>query len=778
MGRPARISRLDGLALLAAGCFAVVHSPAEAQETQDRPAERAPSPSGLDTIVVTARRWAESLQRAPVSVVSLSDEDLEARSVTNLRTLQNFVPNLTFAASQNVGEAAGNAFIRGIGQEDFAAGAEPGVGFYLDGVYIARSNGTLTNVVDVARIEVLRGPQGTLYGRNTIGGAINLISVMPRPGRERRFGLILGNHDRIELRGTANEPLSDRIFLRLSIGLVRRDGYLRRLPPPVPPGAIELVNGAPPDRRPEGDERSAAARVQLRWLLGDTLTADVSLDGARRRSRQGATHVDAIDPRFGIFPTLNRLIREGRLPGPEITADTSPDSLLESYAGGANFIDQHFWGASAVIAQELGAATLRFIAAYRGQRNRLRTDLDGLYFNISESGIPVDQHQFSAELQLNGTAGALTYAAGLFAFREKADVLPSGGIMNEILYTCGCFLAPGPLPQFTTAPRQIGSDSYAGYFQGTYRIGEVVSVTLGGRFSHERKRVDGQTFRLDADLQPTDMLVATGSNRDSWNSFTYRAGLEVQARPDLMVFGSVARGFKSGGFNVRPVTGLPNLGLASFAPETALTYEIGLRSEWLDRRLRLNATLFHTDYRNIQLRQQALVGGVAATLIENAARARIRGAEVELTAVPAAGLTLGIAYGHLDPRYLDVGRVPGLTLASRFQRTPSHAFTASANYELARSWGTVALHADYSYRSAEQFQITAAVNDQAGYGLIGARLTLRPRDERWSFALFGTNLADVHYRTAGRGTLIAQTGIAYSSIGLPRQLGIRIATRF
>lgn len=758
------------VALLVAGGCVLTWSPARAQQTT--------ADIGLNDIVVTARRSPEDLQRVPVSVVAISAEDLESRSITNLRSLQNFVPNLIFAPSQNVGEAAGNVFIRGIGQEDFGVGAEPGVGFYVDGVYFARTTGMLMNLTDVSRIEVLRGPQGTLFGRNTIGGAINLISVMPQPSWEGRSSLVLGNYNRAELRGVLNAPLSDKLFVRLSAGVVSRDGYLRRLPPPVPLGVLQQVGNAQVNSEPEGDDRSQAVRMQLRWLASDTLTVDVSLDGSRKRNTQGATHIDAIDPRFGVFRQLNRLIREGKLPGSEITGDFPPVSLLESYATGRNFADQDFWGVSIVLTKNFSSSTLKFIGAYRGLRSHTSTDLDGLYFSIFESDIAVEQRQFSGELQLTGTKGALSYVTGLYHFGERSKILPSTGIMNEVLYTCGCFYTSDNLPQFTDSRRSLASDSYAGYAQGTYKFADRLGLTLGVRYSHERKTIDGEAFRLDANLLPTNITVGTGTNRDSWNSFTYRVGAEYQASANLMAYGSIARGFKSGGFNSRTATELPNLGFSAFKLETALTYELGLRSEWFDRRLRLNVTVFHTDYANIQLRQQTIVAGTATTMIENAAKGRIRGGEVELVAVPIEGLTLNAVYGHLDPRYLDVGRVPGLTLASRFQRSPSHSFSASIDYKSPFRWGTIELHTDYSYRSKEQFQIIAALNDQAAYSLLSVRLTFRTRDDRFSFALFGTNLTDERYRTAGRGTLINQTGIAYSSIGMPRQVGVQVNTRF
>lgn len=768
--------------LLATGYSALALPPAHAQEAAGQKTEAVQLPvdstssDRLEDIIVTARRRPEPLQRTPISVIALSKEDLDSRSVTNLRSLQDFVPNLTFAPSQNVGEAAANVFIRGIGQEDFGVGAEAGVAFYIDGVYLPRSLGLLMNLTDVARIEVLRGPQGTLYGKDAIGGAINVISTMPGPGRERHARAILGNYQRMELRAVLNEPLSDRLFVRLSAGVVSRDGYLRRLPPPAPLGLIEQVSGKPVDLHSEGDDRGQGARLQLRWLVSDTLTADLSLDGSRKRDRQGAIHIDFIDPRFGIFPEINALIREGKLPGPEITNAFAPNNLLESYAANRNFTDQEFWGISAALTKELGADTLKFIGSYRGLHSHVGTDDDGLYFEIAGNDLEVRQHQYSAELQLSRAVGPLTYSAGLYAFVERPKLLPTPSI-PDILYTCGCFNPPDP-PIFTIEDRQLLSQSYAGYAQGTYHFSNRLSATLGARYTHEKKSLDGKEYLTDANLQPTNILVDAGAVRDSWNALTYRAGLEYQASSRLMAYGSIARGFKSGGFNVRGETGLPNMGFAPFDPETAVTYEIGVRSEWLHRKLRFNATVFHTNYKDIQLRQDTLIDGIFTTLIENAAKARINGAEVEAMAVPLKGLTLTAAYGHLDPKYLDVGRVRGLTLDSKFQRTPRHSFSGSVNYEVPLRTGVLELHGDYSYRSKEQFQILAASNDQKGYGLFGARLAFRTSDDRWSFALFSTNLADKRYRTAGRGTLLRQIGFTYSSVGMPRQVGVELTTGF
>jgi len=765
--------RLYATAAACVVCCLAASGPASAQaaHSEDQPVDTttgaAADAEGLEPIVVTALRRKEELQRTPVSVMSLNAGDIEARSLTNLRGLQSFVPNLTFAPSQNVGDAAGNVFIRGIGQEDFVAGTEPGVGFYLDGVYVARTMGTLMNLLDIERIEVLRGPQGTLFGRNAIGGAINVVSAAPTADTDAQAGLIAGNLGRVEARGTANVPLTDELYLRLAAGRFSRDGFLKRLPPPFTSTALVETN-----HDAEGREDSAAARLQLRWLPSPWLTIDLSADASRRRGTRAATHFEVINPPSGILPAVNFLIGAGRLPGPEITDALATDDWFENYAGGNNSVAQDIEGLGATLTQEIGAHEIRLIAAYRGLRSHVATDLDGTWFALFQSDFRERHRQYSAELQASGTVGVVDYTAGLFALGERMRASSGRGVSRaDVLYLCGCFYPPALRPELTYPLRRQRGENYAAYGQASLRLAEGLTATLGARFSHEDKATEVQLEQLDpVTFEPTGLVLRTGANDGRWTSFTWRAGVEFQAAPAAMLYASAARGYKSGGFNTRPVANLPNLGINRFAPETALTYEAGVRSEWFGRRLRLNATLFHSDYRDIQLRQQTFVDRILTTLIENAARARIRGVEIEAAAKLGTRLTASLAYGHLDPRYLDVGTVPNLTLDTAFQRTPRHSLTASVDYSVPLGRHTIALHGDYGYRSREQLQLLPSPFDQPGYGLVGARATLRGEDGRWSVALFGTNLTDERYRAAGR------EGV--SIVGLPRQVGVEVRAGF
>jgi iron complex outermembrane recepter protein len=720
----------------------------------------------LEEVLVTARRRIEPVQRTPLSIVALTAEDLEARSVTHLRSLQYHVPNLTLAPSQNVGDAAVNVFIRGVGQEDFIVAAEPGVAMYLDGVYLARSFGSLLDVLDVERIEVLRGPQGTLYGRNSIGGAIQIISAPPSFDSQQRASLELGNLGRREIRGMLNGPLGDQVAIRAAVAFIDRDGYLRRFPAPgeVDPGG---------DRRPEGDLDSSTGRLQVRWRPTEGMTADVSLDAARRRTRQGATHVDQINPLVSPLPVINGLIGQGNIPGPPIANALAPDDLLASYASDVSFVEQDIRGISGTLTRQSGQSLLRAIAAYRSMESNVATETDGGPLNVFNTNFHDKQHQESLELQWNFDADRFDVTLGAFAFSEHGQSIPVPGIgLGEVLYTCNCFYTSLP-SNAVTQQRHISTDSLAAYAQSTVKISPLLSSTVGFRASKDSKKIDANVFALDSSLQPSNRLLGTGANQDEWQSNTWRAGLDLQATDDVMLYGSLARGFKSGGFNARPTIRLPNLGLDEFDPETADTLEFGLRSEWLERRLRFNATAFHTHYEDMQLRRQLIVGGLPVTIIENAAKSHIRGFEIELAAVVAPGLDVGFLYGLVNADYLDVGTAADISTSSHFQRTPEHSWSATIDYRRGLGSGTLSLNADYSGRAREQFQTTPSPYDQAAYGLLGAHVKFDPGNPGWSVELFGTNLTDQQYRSAGRFNSIDQTGFAVSSMGPPREFGAR-----
>lgn len=739
----------------AVGGFAI--SPANAEPTTETHFDR------LDEIIVTARRREEDPQRTPVSVVAFTGPELEQRSVTNLRDLQGFVPNLTLAPQQNVGEGAGNIFIRGIGQEDFIAGTEPGVALYIDGIYIGGTRGTIFDLSDIERIEVLRGPQGTLFGKNSIAGAIQIVLTKPQPHLDARAKVIFGSFHRNEQRAMLNIPINERLQSRLSLLRVDRDGFLIRRAPPFDPRLIP-----PLDLRREGGENNLAARFQLRWEPADRLIVDVAGDALRRRGPQSAHRLEAVDQRSIGILAINRLIERRLLPGPTLTDAHLPRGFYETYATGRQGIAIDGRGLSGTVQRNIGPGALRLILSYRTQSTLLSTEADGVWFDIENTEFDDDLRQLTSELKYDHKIGKFDLTAGLFLMGERTRSNPTRGLRgNGTLYTCGCFYPPNGRPVLNTATRNLRTLSRAAYAQTSWSISPVINVNLGGRLTAEMKSARSAMIQVDPDtLLPTDIVSGAAAARDRWSAFTYRAGFDFQPSRDVFLYASAAKGFKSGGFNVRIVSALPNLGLTSYDPETNSTFEIGLRSEWLDRHLRFNATLFRGTYRNLQLRQQKVISGIITSQVDNAGKARIEGIEAELEAVPIDRLRVRAAYGHLAARYLDVSDVPGVTLDSRFQRTPSHSFAGTLTYVVPARAGSLTLNGDYTYRSKEQFQIISSPYDQDGYGLASARATWRPARTNWSLSLFGTNLTNRQYRVAGRGN--------GSIAGSPRQIGISL----
>lgn len=737
--------------------------PAKAQDPRGNETARPSYPDGLAVIVVTARRRPEMLQEVPVSVVSLDEDELDARAITHMRDLQRAVPNLTFAAQQNVGEGAGNIFIRGIGQEDFFAGAEPGVALYLDGVYVATTRGTMIDLEDVERIEVLRGPQGTLFGKNAIGGAIQFVSRSAGPGAEARTSVTVGSFGRRDARAMANHPLSGRLFARASVHAVRADGFMRRLPPPGDPEAF-----GPLDLRPEGAERRVAGRMQVRWLPDRATTVDLALDASRVRNTQSAHRLEVLDPASGSYPTYNRLIEKGALPGPLLSEELVPDDLYETYAGGANRSDLDGWGVSLTARRETGVGILSLIAARRGLDTHFATDGDGLAFEIGNTDFDDRHRQSSLELQLTGTKGRADYSIGLYGLWNDTRSVPTTGLRsNATLYLCGCFYDPEKRPRLLSPARDLAAASRAAYGQVTVALAPAVNATLGARWTRDTMDVRSATILVDGDtLEPTGLAIGKAHANDAWTALNYRAGLEWRVTDRLFVYGSLASGYKSGGFNVRAIPALPDLGLTSYDPETAISREIGLRSQWFDDRLRVNVTGFDASYRDLQLRQQKIIEGIITSQVDNAARARISGLEVEMEGRPLDRLRLHLALGLLDARYVDVTGVPDLTLDSAFQRTPANSWAAGLSYRHEVVGGRLEWSADYSHRSKEQFQIVASSIDQPGYGLATARVKWTSRSGRWSAALTGTNLANTPYSVAGRGTT--------TIVGHPRRVALRL----
>lgn len=756
----------------------------------------------LEELVVTARRREEGLQSAPVAVTAFSEQDLARRNVDSADDLSQFTPNLQLEGAAALSGSSSNAtvFIRGIGQNDFAIFSDPGVGTYVDDVYLGRSIGALLDVVDVRRLEVLRGPQGTLFGRNTIGGAVLVTSQQPRFEPEGSVELTTGRYFRSDFRTTLNAPLvDDRLALRISAARLGRDGYARRL----------VDNG------PLGDINRVVGRAQLLWKPSDKLNVLLSTDGTRAREHSAASTLVAVNdggfPFQNIFNTLVAPETGITKPGSTVSSDFITGNPFTTYASGPNRSDLDNWGVSLTPTWQLHPdIALKSITAYRRLRANFARDGDNTPFAFRETEQDNRQWQVSQELQLSGDSwdDKLSWIVGAYYFQEYArenatarlaegtfDALealpgprafPPGGPPAEACMSMdapmGCFGGMGN-PANVSADlvidlkNKVINRSVAGYAHLSYAVLEPLLLTAGLRLTHERKE-----FAL------THRRVASGAyivppNTElsgDWTSLDPKAGVEFHAAENALTYFTFSRGFKSGGFNGRPIVSVAEV--TKYDPEKLYSYEMGVKTDWAKRALVANLAVFYYDYRNIQL----TVLQTPANFVANAARAALFGGELELRARPLRPLVLNASVGYLHASYKEVGAGLGpgqnlpITTGSKLPKAPALNVSGGAEYtqELGGRAGALRLRADVAYRSKVYHDVAnTEVLAQPGFALINARCSWVSDSENWEAAVFLTNLTDARYRISGNASGAA-FGVAESAYGRPREWGATLLHRF
>ena len=749
-------------------------------------AQSAPAPdgvTGLEEVVVTARKRSENLQDTPVSITAFSEQALEARQVTNVADIGRFTPNMSFEQSANLAgsSAAASVFIRGVGQTDFNLTTDPGVGIYLDGVYISRSVGSLLDTTDLAGVEVLRGPQGTLFGKNTIGGAVVLTSVQPGPEREGSVEVTLGRYDRFDVKATANLPITDRLSVRLSATRQARDGYVRRLS----------------DGGTMGDKDSLSGRAIVRFEATPDLTFTLALDGTRSREESvpsillGVNIVDTppLSPADKLsFNFFSNKILNGATCGAPFTPTPNRPACFTSqwitgnpyttWASGPNYSDLDLWGSALTAEWKLGGVDLKSITAYRHLDSQFALETDASPVALAVTSNAYSQAQFSQEFQASGAAfdSRLKWLAGLFYLRE------TGVDRNDLDFSVARFRSGG----------SISNDSYAAFGQATYKATDRLSLTFGGRYTDETKAfLPDQVILLDRTGQLAGpgglscLLIPTGNpdcNRIlphqrktvSYNEFTSSFTLDYKLSNDVLAYASYAKGFKSGGFTQRVFP--PEPGVPSFDPEFVTNYELGLKTELFDRRLRLNLAAFHSSYED----QQLIVNDGVAPKVRNAGRSRILGAEAEFEWVATTWLRVNGGAGYTDAEYeaLDA-RAAGITLASKLPNAPKWTGNVGAS---ATAWrgaaGELTLRGDLSYKSTTyKDAVNSPLLRQAGYALVNASLRFESADGDWSVTAGGTNLTDKAYLLSGYSDPVA-LGLTEGAYARPREWFVKLGHKF
>jgi iron complex outermembrane receptor protein len=775
--------------------------PASSRQARSRVASRSLE---LDEVRVTARRRSEDLQDTPVAVTALSAEALEVRAVRSLDALAQFVPNLQFDGAAPLSGAAYNAtiFIRGVGQNDFAIFSDPGVAIYQDGVYLGRSIGGVMDLVDVGQVEVLRGPQGTLFGRNTIGGAVILKSQELDASFGGNVTLGVGSLQRREMRATLNFPIDDQLTTRISAASLQRDGYAKR-----------LTDGAQ-----LGDKDAKIARAQFAWRPSEDLTARLALDATR--VQQSSAPLTLIDVAASGVPFLN-LYNSLVAPNLGLTAPDGSnvvgdswvtDNIDTTHAGGRSINDLDSHGVAFTLDSRFGATALRSITAWRSLDAKFARDGDNTPFTFRETYNDDRQEQISQEFQWSGSHvdRKLDWVTGLYFFHEDASergrAILAPGLYDalealELQPTqtwCG---SPGsnprPIVDCPTSLRyggaafhdhnvlvdldvdlftRVRNRSVAIFGQGTHQLARDWSLTAGLRWTRDDKDIELQHRRRASGVY----IVGSPNSPQEFGSadseLTPKLGVEWQASADVMLYASYARGFKSGGFNGRPLVNSDEV--TSYDPEIVDSYEVGAKTRWFEGRMIANAAFFYNEYRDMQLS----INATPQNFVRNAGEARITGAELEVAARLTRGLDFNFAASYLEGSYTQLDSQlttlqPPLTADKALVKAPQWTASAGLQYQWIIPVGSFKLRGDYIYRDQVQHDV---FNDprlsQPAFDIANAYASFMTMDERWELSLFATNLTDTRYRVSGNSSV--GMGLAESTFSAPREVGATMRLRF
>ena len=730
------LSLAIGLSLSLAAPLALAQDPATGSD--DATAER--SAVTLDAIQVTARKREETLQDVPVAVTAFTPETLDKLNIQDLGDLDAQVPNLTVYAARGSSSTV-TAYIRGVGQADPLWGVDPGVGIYLDDVYIARPQGALLDVLDVERIEVLRGPQGTLYGKNTIGGAIKYITR----GLPTEFGgnaeLTLGNHGRLDAKAAVGGPIGgpgSGLRARFSVASLNHDGF-----------GENLYSG-----QEVSDKEINVARLQLGAFVNENLDFQFGLDwlddqsGVRGGKMLAPNPLDfAIDPWLGF----------GQQP---------LDDRYDIRSGMPNVNDTEMKGGSVTANWRINDDfALKYVLAKRESDTETNIDFDMLPNRIVDVLAFYSDQQVSNEFQLNYDAGGRSRGVvGLYLFDGEAG----GQVLNNFVNA-----------SFGDTRGTVYTESIALYADWSIDFNERWSLDLGARYTDEEKHaVVLNRAYLDANFDTVIAVPADFDKTVSFSNISPRISLGYQVNPDILVYGLASRGFKSGGYNIRANAAVPHT-LLPFDDESVDSFEIGAKMALLEQRMFLNLSAFHNRYEDIQL--SVFTGydsngdGVDDAFLgdfTNAGKGTVNGIEVEYQWLPNEHWLISGNLAWLDAEY-DEFISAGANIADTQVFTNAPEFSGALNVEwrtgLANG-GNLAVRGTYAYQS-EVYPTTDLSEDirQSGYGLLSAGVIWQVNDA-WTLSLQGSNLTDKEYRTTGYN--IAALGILTGFYGPPRQYSL------
>lgn len=793
----------------------------QAQEADKKPA--ADKNAFLEEIIVTARKREENLQETPISITAFSSAGLEARGISDISEIGEFTPNLVFdnTAAISASSSSASIYIRGIGQSDWALATDPGVGLYLDGVYIARSVGGVMDLLDVERVEVLKGPQGTLFGRNTIGGAISVTTRKPHEELKGYGEVTIGSENRTDVRFGINVPVSDQFMTNFSGSRKTRNGYVKNLIP----GGPSL-----------GGEDSWSGRASFRIIPSDNFEINIAVDGTREREEPAANVLIGVDEsKFfplvinGAIPIFNN--RHGLVTPSAVCADASnPARLKDTSCWNSQWIagpfatysthvtpnkfvnnilgrpmepksDLDIWGVSANLDWNINdRLSIKSITSYREVSGYWARDIDHSPLLILQTVNDFQQTQFTQEFQILGTAagGALNWLAGLYYFQED-------GTHVDIVELPGSVFNSGG---------SIDNISKAVFGQATYDFTDKFSLTIGARWTDDKKiflpkSVVAQDNGLgipvgvpvlpvvanaicDAEISTGDSAAVKAQKNSCITNQVFDAHVNMAYRwtEDFMTYASFSEGYKAGTYTQRVFPPRPDV--PSARPEFVKAYEIGFKSSFMDKTVRLNASAFLTDYTDMQVNVNEQTPGTNSPqdigiITRNAASAKIKGMELELTALPSDNLVIEVGVGYLDAKYTALTAEAidaGLTLDHQLVNTPEWSVNMAMGYTmpLGSDW-TLTPRLDYSYTSkiANDAKNTGTRPEdiaslvQLGLSLLNLALIFEDDAGDWKVKLGVRNMTNQTYLVAGDNST---PGVYEAVYARPQEWSISVKRKF
>lgn len=723
-------------------CFALMALAASSVAAQSTQSGSTTDLARLEEIVVTAQKREQNLQEVPLAVSAITAAGFERYASPNIVDLSGTIPNLYIQPTPG-GSSILAVSIRGIQYAENEKTFEPPVGVVLDGVFLGTAQGGLLQTFDIERLEVLRGPQGTLFGKNTTGGVINAIRTRPTGEFGAKVGVTIGNFGRREFRSMVNFPIIEGKLAGKATFYDERGTGVENI---IFPG------------RTDGDRRYWSASGTLLFTPNESLELLLTYDHIRDRSESAAVYaIYQAEPT--VLPTTPPIIVPPDTPCVALNFCPSTD-FRHSRLGGTGIAHNDTNAVTANLRWQINDnMTLHSVTGWRRSVEDIVNDFDGTEVLIFETHRPHEPfEQLTQELRISGNlSDRVDYVAGLFyydaTFSSLLTRLQDFGYItgNPALIGVRSVLFPGAEISNQTNI-DYGSKSYAAFAQVDFEIIDGLTLTLGGRYTKDKKRMFYQILNPDGTvIGPAQGALVEQSidTRESWTKFTPRAVISYQFADETIGYVSFTRGYNAGGYSGRA----PDIStVGPYEPETVDAYEFGFKSDFFDRRLRFNLAAFRNEYKDKQeeVSSATTIPPFFGTSVANASEARIQGIEIEATAIPMSGLTLSASGGYLDAKYLDfVANITGRGVTDNsdldLRRTPEFTFSLGADYILPVGPGDLTLAARYRYMDAVELAVT---NDPNGHvssvGYLDASVTyaMTTGGVDWSVRAYGRNLTD------------------------------------